>query len=128
MLRPMPEMNTPWYAWSGTVNGNTPARYLAAWRHVRGVVKRTRNGNRIAMLWAPYAQSIPATGANQIGDYFPGASQVDLVGVSAYNFGTTGSLTWSDPGHAVLRRLLDDRGDGGEAVLDRRDGVDGERR
>ncbi len=98
VLRPMPEMNTPWYAWSGTVNGNTPARYLAAWRHVRSVVKRTRNGNRIAMLWAPYAQSIPATGANQIGDYFPGSSQVDLVGASAYNFGTSGSLTWSDPG------------------------------
>ena len=95
----MPEMNTPWYAWSGTVNGNTAARYLAAWRHVRA---RRQAGpprqTRIALLWAPYAQSIPATGANQIGDYFPGASQVDLVGASAYNFGATASLSWSDPG------------------------------
>jgi Glycosyl hydrolase family 26 len=98
VLRPMPEMNTPWYAWSGTVNGNTPARYLAAWRHVRGVLRRARNGKRIALLWAPYAQSIPPTGANQIGDYFPGVSQVDLVGASAYNFGATASLSWSDPG------------------------------
>jgi Glycosyl hydrolase family 26 len=98
VLRPMPEMNTSWYAWSGTVNGNSPARWVAAWRHVRGVVKRARHGGRVALLWAPYAQSIPDTGANQIGDYFPGASQVDLVGVSGYNFGATGSLSWSDPG------------------------------
>jgi Glycosyl hydrolase family 26 len=98
VLRPMPEMNTPWYAWSGTVNGNSAARYVAAWRHVRAVVKRTRHGGRVALLWAPYAQNIPDTGANQIGDYFPGASQVDLVGVSGYNFGARASLSWSDPG------------------------------
>jgi hypothetical protein len=98
VLRPMPEMNTPWYAWSGTANGNTPARYLAAWRHVHGVIKHARNGKQVALLWAPYAQSIPSTGASQLGDYFPGASQVDLVGVSGYNFGAAGSLSWSDPG------------------------------
>ncbi len=98
VLRPMPEMNTPWYAWSGTVNGNTAARYLAAWRHVRGVVKHAKGGGRIALLWAPYAQSIPNSGANQLGNYFPGAGQVDLVGVSAYNFGATASMSWSDPG------------------------------
>jgi hypothetical protein len=98
VLRPMPEMNTPWYAWSGTVNGNSAARYVAAWRHVRAVVKRARHGGRVALLWAPYAQSIPNTGANQFGNYFPGASQVDLVGVSGYNFGTTSALSWTDPG------------------------------
>src|SRR5262249_52812624 len=32
ILRPMPEMNTPWYAWSGTVNGNRPAQFVKAWR------------------------------------------------------------------------------------------------
>jgi hypothetical protein len=98
VLRPMPEMNTPWYAWSGAVNGNSPAQYIAAWRHVRSVVKRARHGGRVALLWAPYAQNIPDTGSNQIGSYFPGASQVDLVGVSGYNFGATASLVWSDPG------------------------------
>ncbi len=98
VLRPMPEMNTPWYAWSGTVNGNTPGEYVAAWRHIRGIVRRARHGRGVAFLWAPYVQSIPNTGANQLGDYFPGAPQVDLVGVSGYNFGTTASLTWTDPG------------------------------
>jgi hypothetical protein len=98
VLRPMPEMNTPWYAWSGTVNENTPAQYVAAWRRVRHAVRAAHGGSRIALLWAPYAQSIPTTGANQLGNYFPGAAQVDLVGVSAYNFGAAGGLSWTDPG------------------------------
>jgi glycosyl hydrolase family 26 len=97
VLRPMPEMNTPWYAWSGTVNGNTSAAYIAAWKRVRHAVRSAPGGRRIRMLWAPYAQSIPATGANQLGDYFPGASQVDIVGASGYNFGNSGSLVWTTP-------------------------------
>jgi mannan endo-1,4-beta-mannosidase len=98
VLRPMPEMNTPWYAWSGAANGNTPAQYVAAWRRVRHAVRAARGGSHVPLLWAPYAQSIPTTGANQLGNYFPGASQVDLVGVSAYNFGAAGGLSWTDPG------------------------------
>jgi hypothetical protein len=97
VLRAMPEMNTPWYAWSGTVNGNTPAAYVAAWKRVRRAVRSAPGGRAIRMLWAPYVQSIPATGNNQLGDYFPGASQVDIVGVSGYNFGNSGSLAWTTP-------------------------------
>jgi hypothetical protein len=97
VLRPMPEMNTPWYAWSGKVNGNTPSQYVAAWKRVRRAVRSGPGGRRIRLLWSPYAQSIPDTGANQIGDYFPGASQVDLVGVSGYNFGNSGPLVWTAP-------------------------------
>jgi hypothetical protein len=97
VLRPMPEMNTPWYAWSGTVNGNTPAQYVAAWRRIRRSVRSAPGGRRIQMLWSPYAQSIPDTGSNQIGDYFPGAAQVDLVGASGYNFGNSGALSWTAP-------------------------------
>jgi hypothetical protein len=97
VLRPMPEMNTPWYAWSGTVNGNAPAQYVAAWRRIRRAVRSAPAGRRIRMLWSPYAQSIPDTGSNQIGDYFPGASEVDLVGASGYNFGNSGQLSWTAP-------------------------------
>ena len=96
ILRPMPEPNTPWYAWSGTVNGNTPAAYVQAWKRVRKVV-RASGGKKIRILWAPYARSVPATAANAIPAYFPGASEVDLVGTSAYNFGATGGLAWTEP-------------------------------
>ena len=96
ILRPMPEPNTPWYAWSGTVNGNTPAAYVEAWKHVRKVV-RSSGGKKLRMLWAPYARSVPATPENALATYFPGADQVDLVGASAYNFGASGGLAWTDP-------------------------------
>jgi hypothetical protein len=98
VLRPMPEMNTPWYAWSGTVGSNTPPEYVAAWRRVRRAVRSAPGGGKVKLLWAPYARSIPDTSANQIGAYFPGAPQVDLVGASAYNFGATSLLLWSEPG------------------------------
>jgi hypothetical protein len=98
ILRPMPEMNTPWYAWSGTVNHNSPGLFIRAWNHVRQVVRSTPGGARIKLLWAPYAWSSPDTAANAISKYFPGASQVDLVGASGYNFGNRAPLTWSDPG------------------------------
>jgi hypothetical protein len=96
ILRPMPEPNAPWYAWSGFVNSNTPADYVAAWTRVRKVVKRS-GGRRVQLMWAPYVRSIPDTPENAFAAYFPGPAQVDLVGTSGYNFGTTGGLAWTDP-------------------------------
>ena len=98
VLRPMPEMNTPWYPWSGAVNGNTPADYAKAWKRVRRAVRSAPGGTKVKLLWSPYARSIPDTGINAISSYFPGASQVDLVGASGYNFGARPPLLWSEPG------------------------------
>ena len=98
VLRPMPEMNTPWYPWSGTANGNAPADYAAAWRRVRRAVRSAPGGSRVKLLWSPYARSVPDSGVNSIPKYFPGAGQVDLVGASAYNFGARPPLLWSEPG------------------------------
>jgi hypothetical protein len=98
ILRAMPEMNTPWHAWSGTVNDNSANGFVRAWKHVRRVVRSTKGGSRIQMLWAPYAWSTPDDAANAIAEYFPGRSQVDLVGADGYNFGNRGNLSWTDPG------------------------------
>lgn len=96
VLRPMPEPNTPWYAWSGTVNRNSPAAYVAAWKRVRKVVRRTAR-RRVLLMWAPYHRSVPDTPKNAISSYFPGLSQVDVVGTSGYNFGTVRGLAWTAP-------------------------------
>jgi beta-mannanase len=101
VLRPMPEPNTPWYAWSGTANGNKPAQYAAAWKRVRKAV-RAGAGARVKLLWTPYARSVPETPDNALAAYFPGAAQVDLVGTDAYNFGNAGDLTWTAPGDLFL--------------------------
>ncbi len=95
IVRPMPEPNTPWYAWSGSVKGNSPAEYVKAWKHVRGVLRKS--DPKVKLLWAPYARSVPDTPQNTIASYFPGAKQVDLVGASAANFGTTQGLAWASP-------------------------------
>lgn len=98
ILRPMPEMNTPWNPWSGTVNRNAPADYVTAWKRVRKALRSAPGGARVKLLWSPYARSIPDSGANGIPKYFPGVGQVDLVGASAYNFGARPPLLWSEPG------------------------------
>ena len=97
IVRPMPEPNTPWYAWSGATPGNGAARYVKAFRHVRAVLHAGRGGRRIRLLWTPYARSVPEVATNEIRDYFPGRSQVDLVGAVGYNFGATGELDWALP-------------------------------
>ena len=95
IVRPMPEPNTPWYAWSGSAKGNSAADYIKAWKHVRSVLRKA--DPKVRLLWAPYARSVPDTPQNTIASYFPGAKYVDLVGASAANFGTTKGLAWSTP-------------------------------
>jgi beta-mannanase len=95
IVRPMPEPNTPWYAWSGTAKGNSAASYVKAWKHVRSVLLKA--DPKVRLLWAPYARSVPDTPQNTIASYFPGARYVDLVGASAANFGTAKGLAWSTP-------------------------------
>jgi hypothetical protein len=95
IVRPMPEPNTPWYAWSGSAKGNSPVTYVKAWRHVRSVLRKA--DPKVRLLWAPYARSVPDTPQNTIASYFPGAKYVDLVGASAAHFGTTKGLAWSTP-------------------------------
>jgi hypothetical protein len=96
ILRPMPEPNTPWYAWSGEVGSQGAARYVRAWRHVHRVV-RSASGGRTRLMWTPYARSVPDEAGNRIRDYFPGRDLVDAVGAVGYNFGTTDVLDWTDP-------------------------------
>ena len=96
IFRPMPEPNTPWHAWSGLVNGNTPAQYVAAFRRVRTAIKSTGRA-RVRVLWAPYARSVPESAANTMRAYFPGKTFVDLTGASAYNFGAARGLAWTEP-------------------------------
>jgi hypothetical protein len=96
IVRPMPDPNTPWYAWSGTVNGNRPGDYVRAWKHVRTVLGKVA-GKKVKLLWSVYARSVPDDKKNAISVYFPGAKQVDLVGADAYNFGNSQGLAWTAP-------------------------------
>ena len=124
LFRPMPEPNTPWYAWSGTVNGNTPAEYVLAWKHVRKVVREVA-GYKVSFLWSPYVRSVPETDANAIKQYFPGSGERRRRRCVGYNFGATGSLTWTDPKALFMPAYTTIQALAAEAVLDHGDRLDG---
>jgi beta-mannanase len=87
LLRPMHEMNGDWYPWAGTVNGNRPEDYVAAWHHLRAIF-RDEGANAVQWVWCPYVSSHPNSTDNSLAAYFPGDDAVDWVALDAYNWGT----------------------------------------
>jgi mannan endo-1,4-beta-mannosidase len=82
------EMNGNWYPW-GEVNGNTPAQFIAAWRHVHGIFA-ARGATNVYWLWTPNKDG------HSLSDFYPGNSYADFVGVDGYN-GPEYSHTWMTP-------------------------------
>jgi beta-mannanase len=79
-------MNGNWYPWAASVNGNTPASLIAAWRHVHDLFSAAGARN-VEWVWCPNAG-----GPTPIADVYPGDAYVDIVGMDGYNWGngTTG--------------------------------------
>jgi len=87
-IRPMHEMNGDWYPWGGTVNGNSPALFRAAWRHMHQIF--TREGARNARwVFSPVNEDWPMTHANRFERYYPGRKYVDVLGLDGYNWGSS---------------------------------------
>jgi hypothetical protein len=83
ILIPFSEMNGNWSPWSGVKNGNTPAKAVLAFRHVRTTFGDVAN---VKWGWAPNSNSVPDTAENAIEKYYPGDAYVDYVGVDGFNF------------------------------------------
>ncbi|NTU71470.1 MAG: hypothetical protein HGB10_06590 [Coriobacteriia bacterium] len=88
MLRPMHEMNGDWYPWGGTVNGNTPAEFITAWRHIHDIFE-AEGATNVTWVWSINHQSVPDTRANSYAAYYPGDKYVDWTAISGFNWGTT---------------------------------------
>jgi hypothetical protein len=88
-LRFAHEMNGNWYPWSGTNNGGSvsgPANYVAAWRHVHDVFL-AEGASNVVWIWCVNQNDSPGVAWNHWGNYYPGDSYVDWVGIDAYNWG-----------------------------------------
>lgn len=83
-LRPMHEMNGNWYPWCGSVNGNTPALYVEAWRYLHEALADVA----VTWVWSPYTRSYPGVPGNEIFDYYPGDAYVDWLAIDGYNWGS----------------------------------------
>lgn len=79
-LRFAQEMNGRLYPWAERVNGNRPGDFVRAWRHVHRLFAAAGARN-VTWIWAPVVGAVRAS-------QYPGASQVDVVGVSGFNGGT----------------------------------------
>jgi beta-mannanase len=108
MLRFGHEMNGNWYPWSEQVNGNGSGDYVAAWRHVHGVVTAAGATN-VTWVWNP---NVPYWGSIPLAGLYPGNAYVDAVALDGYNWGTSASWSsWTAPsqlfgdGLAQLRAL-----------------------
>jgi len=89
-LRFAHEMNGNWYGWSAgqTDWNNSPAKYIAAWRHVWQVFDEVGATDDVIWLWSPNRvddlNPTATNGLTAMADDYPGDAYVDWVGASVY--------------------------------------------
>src|SRR5690606_21781444 len=80
LIAPMQEMNGNWVPY-----GMDPGNYRIAFRRFIEVASAHGLGDeRVRWVFAPNGRSVPPP---SMADYYPGDDIVDMVGLSAYNFG-----------------------------------------
>lgn len=88
MMRPMHEMNGSWYPWCGSVNGNSPAQFVKAWRRMHGIFK-SEGVTNVTWVWSINGLSSPDTYEYRYAAFYPGDAYVDWTSISGYNWGTS---------------------------------------
>lgn len=88
LLRFAHEMNGDWYPWGAGPNGNTPADYRRAWRHVVSVF-REQGAENVRFVWSPNAED---GSTEPIEPFYPGDRWVEWAGLDGFNWG--GSWGW----------------------------------
>jgi beta-mannanase len=83
-------MNGNWYPWAASVNGNTAATYIAAWRHVHDIFSEYR-ATSVLWVWCPNAG-----GPTPMDEVYPGNKYVDILGIDGYNWGSA-TVAWQSP-------------------------------
>lgn len=84
ILAPFHEMNGNWSPWGGTINNNTPEKFITAWRRIHNLFLGVTNV-KFALVYN--SVSVPNVEGNQFDDYYPGDAYVDYVGLDGFNFG-----------------------------------------
>lgn len=88
-LRWAHEMNGTWYPWSAGVNSNTPAQYIASWRHIHDIFHE-EGATNVIWVWSP---NIKTGGSMPFEEVYPGDKYVDWIALDGYNWGQTYSWT-----------------------------------
>lgn len=88
-----PSAGIPWGGGPGAYSGNSPADFIAAWRHAVGIF-RSDGASNAEWVWAPNVND----GEIPFQQYFPGDEWVDDVGLDGYNWGSA----FASKGHSWL--------------------------
>jgi hypothetical protein len=80
------EMNGNWFVWGANTNGNSPAEYVAAWRHVHDIFTQVGATNA-TWVWCPNNGNAQGSIAN-LASFYPGDAYVDWTCLDAYNAGS----------------------------------------
>lgn len=85
------EFNGNWYSW-GT-QSVTPPQFVAAWQHIHTLFAQV-NAPNILWVWSPNVVN-PVPNVN-LSAYWPGAQDVDIVGIVGYFTGQLGEDNYQD--------------------------------
>jgi hypothetical protein len=83
LLDLMQEMDGNWFPWGAGVNGNQPADYIAAYRHVHDRFRQAGVTN-VQFVWSPNAWNPGGVDPRTL---YPGDDYVDWLAIDAYNWG-----------------------------------------
>lgn len=100
------EMNGNWYPWGASANGNSPADYIAAWRHVHSRFAAAGADN-VRWVWCPNVADGPYVPMREL---YPGDAYVDWVALDGYNWGGERWRTFAEifgPSYDTLTALTD---------------------
>jgi cellulose synthase (UDP-forming) len=87
VMRLMHEMNGTWYPWAAHVNGNTPADFRRAYRHVHRIFDAAHASNVSWVFSVDTLAGGPPTPRSELRTYYPGRRFVDWIGLSGFNWG-----------------------------------------
>jgi beta-mannanase len=91
------EMNGAWSPWGAGVDGNTPAAYVAMWRHIVAIF-REEGATNVRWVWSPNVYNrgavLSTVSATAFRPYYPGSSWVDYVALDGYNWGDLTGQGW----------------------------------
>jgi hypothetical protein len=95
------EMNGGWFPWGTKSTGNTPADYVAAWRHIHDLFTAAGATNT-TWVWCPNLQWSTSVPYSQL---YPGDGYVDWTCLDGYNMGAN-SESFSNLYTASYKSLL----------------------
>ena len=91
-LRFAHEANGNWYPYGteGSPSGNSPAQYVAMWKHVHNIFTSVGATN-VRWIWC---MNVDSSGMTPFSQLYPGDAYVDWIALDGYNWGGNPGHTW----------------------------------